>query len=140
MKHYHLLFLLLFVAFKSEAQTVSSAAVEQRELINFVESVNTYETFQGKQLWAKIFTVDNGSGSANNPETHEVSYSLYICIAHYDEYPDSKLYKIGPFRDPKVIRKVDSGSFITFHVSDGYQKDIKTYKIVVSETSLKIQN
>lgn len=140
MKNHLLLFLLVFLAIATKAQNVTSTEISQPHLLKFVESIHTYELFEGAQLWAKIFTAHNGSGSANLPESHEVSYSLYICLAHYDEYPESKLYKIGPFKDPKVIKKVDSGSFVTFHISDGYQKDLKTYKIVVSETSLKIQN
>jgi hypothetical protein len=140
MKQYLVLSLLFFVAFTVKAQMPKRMAIEQQELLKFAESIHTYEHFEGSQLWAKIFTAHNGSGSANLPESHEVSYSLYICLAHYDEYPESKLYKLGPFKNPKVIKKVDSGSFVTFYISDGYQKDLKTYKIVVSETSLKIQN
>lgn len=48
--------------------------------------------------------------SYDTPESHEVSYSLYICIAHYDEYLESKFYKVAPFGNPKSVKKVDAAS------------------------------
>jgi len=113
-------------------------AIKQQDLVKFLESVDSYEAFQGDQLWFKVFKINNGSGSAGT-ESCEVNYSIVFCLAQYDEYPETKLYKIGPFKDPKFIKKVDSGSFVTFHVQDGYQEDLTTYKLVVSETSAKIQ-
>jgi hypothetical protein len=139
MKKQLLLSLFVFAAFTTKAQMPKSNPINQQDLVKFAESINTYEFFSGSQLWVRIFKVDNGSGSANLPESHEVNYSLYICLAHYDEYPESKLYKIGPFRKPELIKKVDSGRFVTFHVRDGYENDLTTYKIVVSETGAKIE-
>lgn len=139
MKKHLLFFLFVFAAFTTKAQMPKSTAIKQQDLVKFVESIRTYEFFNGTQLWAKIFKVDNGSGSANLPESDEVNYSLYICLAHHDEYPQTKLYKIGPFKKPELIKKVDSGRFVTFHVRDGYENDLTTYKIVVSEKGAKVE-
>lgn len=139
MKKQLLLLLFVLAAFTTKAQMPKSTAVKQQDLVKFAQSVNTYEFFSGSQLGVRIFKIDNGSGSANLPESDEVNYSLYFCLAHNDEHPESKLYKIGPFKKPQLIKKVDSGRFVTFHVRDGYENDLTTYKIVVSETGAKIE-
>jgi len=73
-------------------------------------------------LWANILRVADGAGSANREGTDETVFSLYVCTAQHDEYPDSKLYRIGPFDHPKVIKKVDSesGKSFTLFVKDDY--------------------
>lgn len=139
MKKQLLLSLFIFAAFTTKAQMPKSTAVKQQDLVKFAEAMHSYDLFKGSQLWVKFFKVDNGSGSANLSESHEVNYSFYICLAEYDEIPESKLYKIGPFKNPVFIDTIDSGSFVTFHVRDGYENDLTTYKIVVSETGAKIE-
>ncbi|GGC63011.1 hypothetical protein GCM10011387_15750 [Pedobacter quisquiliarum] len=138
MKKQLLLFLFVFAACATKAQMPKSYSVNQQDLVKFAESIDSYETFQGDQLWFKVFKINNGSGSAGL-ESCEVNYSIVFCLAEYDENPESKLYKIGPFKKPELIKKVDSGRFVTFHVRDGYENDLTTYKMVVSETGAKIE-
>jgi hypothetical protein len=133
MKIYFLPVLLLFY-FNSCAQSSKITEIKQKESVKLIESILSFERFEGRQLWAQILKISNGSGSAKSPGTEEVSYSIVISLAHYDEYPKSKLYKIGPFVDPKVVRKVDSGDAITFYIKDENARHIKTYKLQVSET------
>lgn len=133
-----LLTLLSLFSLNALAQSTKVNEVTQKDFVKFTESIQGYELFKGEQLWAKVFLIDNGSGSAGT-ESCEVSYSLLICLAQYDEYPDSKLYKIGPFVSPKVSSKVDAGKSIMFHVRDEHGTGSKMYKLAVSETSAEIQ-
>ena len=130
--------LFLFLSFKSFSQSIKSTMITQPESVKLIESIQSMEVFAGRQLYLSVFTISNGSGSANLPESHEVSYNLLICIAHYDEYPVSKLYSIGPFGKPKVAKKVDSGQSVTLFVEDPNVKG-KTCQIVLTETTIQIQ-
>jgi hypothetical protein len=138
-KTYFLPLLLLF-SFSSYAQSSKITEITQNESVKLIESIFTFERFEGRQLWANILITSNGSGSANYPGNDEASCSIVICVAQYDEYPESRLYKIGPFVNPKVIRKVDSGDSITFYIKDKNGPDVKTFKVAVSETSIRFQN
>jgi hypothetical protein len=137
MKNYLLPLLLLYTC-TCYSQSIKSTEITRKESVKFAESIGSFETFEGRQLWAKLFKSSNGSGSAHTPGTDEVSFSIFICLAHYDDEPESKLYKVGPFTNPKVIKKVDSGNSITFYVKDVTGSNTKIYKLVGTETGLKI--
>lgn len=96
------------------------------------------EVVKGDQLYLTIFKSANGSGSANTPETHETSYNFLVSVSPYDENPESRLFSIGPFIQPKVIKKLDSGKIVTLLIEDGHAKNKKTYKVMVSETDVII--
>jgi hypothetical protein len=113
MKHF-LLFCLLLISYSSYSQTVKSGQVIQKQLIKLVENMESLETFEGRRLWGKILRVSDGAGSANRAGTEETAFSIYVCVSQYDEYPESTLFKIGPFNNPKVTDKVDSKSGDSF--------------------------
>jgi hypothetical protein len=50
--------------------------------------------------------VNNGSGSANLPESDEVSFNLLLSVAFYDENLVAKLFDLGPFIPPKLVDKL----------------------------------
>lgn len=139
MKTYIILLLLLFLSYHSHAQSVKSSEILQKNLVELIGSIDDYESFAGKQLMVKIFKVSNGSGSANFPESHEVSFNMLICVAHYDENPQNKLFTIGPFINPKVVKTDDSGKSVKLYIEDGVINKRKTTKVIVSETKVQIQ-
>jgi len=139
LKKLYALLLLLFLSYSSYAQSIKSSEITEPESVKLIESIASFEVFNGRQLRVAIFTTSNGSGSANLPESDESSSNLLICIAHYDEYPVSKLYSIGPFLKPKVIKKVDSGHSVTLFIEYGIIDKRKTTKVVVSEATIQIQ-
>lgn len=116
-----------------------SSEITQPESVKLIESIQSLEVFKGRQLHVAIFTTSNGSGSANLPESHEVSFNLLLSVAEYNEYPVTKLYSIGPFLNPKMVRKVDSGRLVTLFIEHGVVDKRKTTKVVVSETGIQIQ-
>jgi hypothetical protein len=111
--------------------------ITQIELVKLIGSINSYEPFAGRQLYLSTFIISNGSGSANIPGTDEPSFNILICVAHYDDPPDYKLFSIGPFYGPKIIENRDSGDSITVVIEhDGFKK--KKTEIIVTETNAKL--
>jgi hypothetical protein len=44
-----------------------------------------------------------------------------ISVTHYDETPEYKVFTVGPFINPKVIRKADAGPSVTLFIEDGVE-------------------
>jgi hypothetical protein len=139
MRNYIIVFMLFF-SVSAYPQAITSSAINNKETAGLLGSIESYELFSGKQLAIGIFKVANGSGSANLPESHEISYNLLLTIAEFDEDPDRKLFSIGSFIGPKVIRKLDSGQSVTLFVEHGVFDRRKTTKVVAGLTSIQIQN
>ena len=138
MKNIFIILCLVF-SLKSHAQSVKSTRITQPEAVNLITSIESMEMLKGDQLHLKIFKRANGSGTANTPETHETSYNLLISVAHYDENPETRLFSIGPFIQPKITKKLDSGKSVTLLIEDGHATNKRTYRVMVSETEVKIQ-
>ena len=138
MKNYIVLLLLCF-GFNSYSQSIESTEIIQHEPVKLISSIESFDVFAGKQLRIGIFKASNGSGSANLPESDEVSFNFLLSVTHYDENPENKIFSIGPFIGPKVIRKVDTGSSVTLFIEDGIVKKRKITKVIVSETKVQIE-
>lgn len=138
MKKYTAL-LLVCSSYTSFAQSIKINEIVQSETVNLISSIESFNSFAGKQLRLGIIKVSNGSGSAKLPESDESSSNLLISVAHYDEDAESKIFSIGPFIAPKVIRKVDADGFVTLFVKYGIHGMRKTAEVIVTETDVKIQ-
>jgi hypothetical protein len=136
------LFFLLTTACSSNAQTVRSTKIKQKELGKFIADMEGFQTFEGRLLWARILSVSDGSGSAHRKGTDEVVHSLYICVGQYDEDPACTLFKVRPFNQPKVMKKVDakSGRSFTLLVQDRFGSKKKLYQMMVSEADVQIKS
>ena len=136
------LFFLLTTACSSYAQTVKGTKIKQKELGKFIADMEDLQTFQGQQLWVRILNVSDGSGSAKTKGTDEVVHSLYICVGQYDEDPECTLFKVGPFNQPKVMKKVEtkSGRSFMLVVQDRLGSKKKLYQLMVSEANLQIKS
>lgn len=139
MKNYILPLLLMFLSYSSYSQSIKSKEILQKDCVESIGSIDSFDVFAGKQLRLGIFTASNGSGSANLPESDEVSFNLLVSVAHYDENPKSKIFSIGPFLNPKVTKKVDSGTSVTLFIEDGIVNKRKTTKVMVSEIKVQIE-
>lgn len=138
MKNY-IVFILLFCSYTSYCQSINSTEIIQNDCVKLIRNIGSYDTFAGKQLVLGIFKVSNGYGSANFPETDEVSFNMLISVTHYNETPDYKVFTVGPFINPKVIRKADAGTSVTFLIEDGVVNKRKTTKVIVSETNVQVE-
>jgi hypothetical protein len=91
------------------------------------------------ELSMRIYTVDNGSGSAGYA-TCEVSHNLLIAVSEYDEQPKQNLFEIGPFYNPKIVRL---NSFVTYKiifVEYGEFESRESIQMKVSIDDLKMEN
>jgi hypothetical protein len=134
-------FLLLFTlaTFNSFALSVSYKRITQIESVKLLESISNFEVFTGKQLHVSIFKSSIGSGSAKLPESDEVSYNFIFCVAHFDENPDSKVFSTGPFINPIISNKADSGDSIDFIIETGVFDNRKKVKLTVSQYGIQIK-
>lgn len=140
MKHIFL-FCLLLASSGIKAQSIKTSEIKTSESINLVESIESVNIFKGKQLYLKIFKVANASSSANLSESDEISHDLILSIAQYDEYPETKVFKIGPFLNPIIKKKVDQGKSILFLVDGTVPNSMakKSYRITVSEKAVQVE-
>ena len=129
----------LLFASMSFSQSTQVTKITQIELVKLIGSIQSYEPFAGRQLYLQIFVTSNGSGSAKIPETEEPSFNILVCVAHYDEQPDDKLFTIGPFLNPKIIQNRDSGDSVTILIEHDGGSKTKKSEIVVTETSVKLK-
>ena len=128
----------LLFASMSFCQSINVTKITQIELVKLIGSIDSYKPFAGSKLYLRTFLTSNGSGSANMPETDETSYNILLCVAHFDQQPDHKLFSIGPFLYPKIIENRDSGDSITVVIQhfDGLKK--RKTEIIVTETNVKL--
>ncbi len=131
--------LLLLLTYNSYAQSIKSGEITQPESVKLIESIQSLEVLKGRHLYVAIFTTSNGPGSALFPESHEVSFNLLLSVSEYDEYPLTRLFNVGPFFNPKTVRKVDSGNQVTLFIEHGVFDKRKIAKVLVSDTAIQIQ-
>ena len=136
------LFFLLMNACSSYAQTVKITKIKQKALGKFIADMEDFQTFQGRHLWGKILNISEGSGSAGRKESDEVVHSLYVCVGQYDEDPVCTLFKVGPFNQPKVVKKVDgkSGRSFILLVQDRFGSKKKLHQLNISEAGVQIKS
>ena len=87
---------------------------QNAELIEALNSARLIADNSEAHLLVRIYSLDNGSGSAGIPEGHEVSHNLLVAISAFDEDPEQNLFEIGPFYNPK---------FISWQVDQTYEKE-----------------
>ncbi|WP_069658932.1 hypothetical protein [Arcticibacter eurypsychrophilus] len=129
--HYGILFMscLMFISIAGYSQSVTK--VTDKNLINTLSSVETFNLEKGKDLCVGIFMITNGSGSANVPEADEVSNSYIISVSDFAEHPISKVFTVGPFYNPKITAKNDSGEKITFTLEHGGSTNRKRNSLII---------
>ena len=90
-------------------------------------------------LSVKIYTIDNGTGSAGF-ESCEVSHNLLIAISEFDEEPNQNLFEIGPFYNPKFIKWTEIKEYEReFEVEFGIYNNRKTVRLKVNINELKLE-
>ena len=63
-------------------------------LTHILNSINFYKVFDVDEIYVSIILVANESGSANQPETDEITHKLYIGVTEGDLNPKRLLYSI----------------------------------------------
>lgn len=131
MKKYFLLFFTLISLKFGYCQAVQTREITNKDISKTLASVETFNFKKGQKLSIKIFKISNGSGSANLPESDEISHNLLFCISEYDEVPAYKIFDVGPFINPIITKKIDSGNAYVITVINGLTGKRKSNKIIV---------
>ena len=117
MKKYVLLLCLIFFFLSGFCQSVSE--VKDKKIVGILSRVDTLILKRGNDLFLSIFQVNNGPGSAGLSESHEVSHDLIICVSEYDEYPEKRIFRIGPFFDPVIAGEKDLRNGYVLEIQHG---------------------
>lgn len=89
--------------FKSNAQE----KLQNTDRVNYPEVINNLDSFysyQCKNHFFKLYLFDNGSGSAEQRESDEVSYSILILKFPYGEHEKPETFMIRNLKNPKLLK------------------------------------
>ncbi len=94
--------------------TFSQTAVLKYEkdssLTRILNHISYYKVFKTTELVISIFVMSNESGSANLPESDEVSEKVYIGVSEFGEYPKQMLYSVDNLYMPKNFKIVEKNA------------------------------
>ena len=111
---------------------------DNSQLIKILNNSELIEASKDNFLSVKIFTSDNGTGSAAFPNS-EVSYNLLIAVSEVDEKPDQNLFEIGPFYNPKVVEWTFEDEYEEeIEIEYGIYKSRQTVKLKININELEI--
>ena len=91
------LFILLitcFVITRVQSQIVTVEKVSDINIRKLVPNIMSYHSFNHKELGIAVLEVANETGSANLPESEEVSTDLFIGVSEADENPRQNCFRI----------------------------------------------
>ncbi len=113
--------ILLFSAFIF-SQTVKAQTIEKtqnQQVFAILTQIDSYRYIELDKYFIKSFKISNEPGSADSGNTGEVSYSLIIVVAEYDEYPEFNFFKIGPFISPNINFQKNSNNSLLIEIESG---------------------
>ncbi len=115
------------------------AKSENDRLIKVLNNSELIGENRENYLSVKIYTIDNGTGSAGFPSS-EVSHNLLIAVSEFDEEPNQSLFEIGPFYNPKFMKWNDVKEYEKeFEVEYGIYNNRKTVKLKININELKME-
>lgn len=120
MKKITLFAILAFISLNTFSQTAVLKYEKDSSLTRILNNISYYKAFNTTELLISIFVVSNASGSANMPETDEVSQKVYIGVSEFDEYPKQMLYSVDNLYMPKDFKIVEkNANYIILTLSHG---------------------
>ena len=136
------LFIIFTICFIRISFGQNELKIKKSENIRLIKILNNSELIgedRENNLSVKIYTVDNGTGSAGFPSS-EVSHNLLIAVSEFDEEPNQNLFEIGPFYNPKFekwncINETEKEFIIEYGIYDNR----KTIKLKINIKELKIK-
>ncbi len=137
-----LLFLFLcFGLLTGFAQTIKYRNVSNVDLVYVLNNIEkTIELANSNQtLYIKVFVVSDPSGSANIPDTEEITNTIYIATSEAGEAPEQHLYKLTSVYDPKIISWTKSAAHPQLVLSYGPANKRKKIAISIELKGLQIK-
>ncbi|UQD55609.1 hypothetical protein [Flavobacterium sp. K5-23] len=127
-------FIFLFLSVLSigcKAQSLKYKEVRSSELNQFAGSIIDCQRFELKENFVKTIITSNPSGSAGNPETGEVSDTIYISNCQSGELLICKLFIVENLINIKVGSVTENNSSIIVRINHGNYADRKSSDILI---------
>ncbi len=136
------LFIIFTICFVQISCGQNKLKIEKSKNSRLIKVLNNSELIgenRENYLSVRIYTIDNGSGSAGF-ESCEVTHNLLIAVSEFDEEPNQNLFEIGPFYNPKFIKWTKIKEYEReFEVEYGIYDNRKTVKLKVNINELKLK-
>ena len=115
------------------------AKSENDRLIKVLNNSELIGENRENYLSVKIYTIDNGTGSAGFSSS-EVSHNLLIAVSEFDEEPNRNIFEIGPFYNPKFMKWTDKEEYEKiFEIEYGIYNNRKTVKLKININELTLE-
>jgi hypothetical protein len=136
------LIIILTICFIQISFGQNELKIEKSENSRLIKVLNNSELIgenRENYLSVKIYTIDNGTGSAGF-ESCEVSHNLLIAVSEFDEEPNQSLFEIGPFYNPKFMKWISLKEYEKeFEVEYGIYNNRKTVKLKININELTME-
>lgn len=133
-------FILLLILASSNLYSQSRLEeVKDEKLLNIITKIDSSIIIKSNQFFISIVRINNGSGSAGLAESDEASHSFYLTVSEYDENPNSKLFLLGPFINPKFISKEDLEEKYIIHMEQGVVNKRSGSKLLITKSGVKLE-
>jgi hypothetical protein len=109
-----------------------------------VNALNNFELLgeaapvKGTDLAVRVLAVAGESGSAKDDESDRVVHWLYIAVSEFGELPTQRLFRFGPFFEPKLDSLVARSAVPVAYVSYGLRDRRQRARIVATVDSSRI--
>ena len=130
---------LIAITFSLNAQDLKISKKKDENITHLLNNIKLFESINTDEYLIKIYSIDNGAGSAGFPNS-EVSHNLLIAISEYDSAPDQNLFEIGEMYNPKFVKwiKNPNNKSVNFVIEYGPINKTKTKELSVDITNLMI--
>jgi hypothetical protein len=140
MKKLLLLFILFsfLVVFSANAQQLPVQKVNNTSLSYVLNNIRSTHTAETAGISVNVYVVSNKSGSAKQPETHEVTDNIYIAVSEFDEQPKQSLFVIKNLYASAgflLTKQSDQTIKLSFSYKEGQQK--KSFEALVKIDSVQ---
>ncbi|MVN21103.1 hypothetical protein [Mucilaginibacter arboris] len=114
---------------KTEVKEITNKAV-----VEILTRLQSHIVISGKKLTINVFKISNGSGSAHVVGDDEISETYFFTVtdAPADEGPIFKVFSLGPFYGPKIIKTTDLGDNYVFTLEHYNSGKREIHKIIIN--------
>jgi hypothetical protein len=108
--------------------------VQDKSVTDFIKYTDTLVIKKATNFAIHIFRRGNGPGSAQFKEGSESTHNVIIAVSEYDEFPDTKVFSIGPFYAPKIVGGKDLKDHYEIEIDHGPSASrVKTRMLVFND-------
>lgn len=132
-----LCFSVLLFSQSVHAQKPSVQKLNNANLSHVLNNIRSMHTAETADIFVSVYAVSNKSGSAKQPETHEVTDNIYIAVSEFDEQPKQSLFVIKNLYAPTgllLTKQADQTIKVSFSYLKGKEK--KNFSVIVKSDAV----